>query len=44
MSDAPVTLDVRHLRTRFHTRAGVLPVVEDLVRESFLVDPAPVTP
>ena len=30
MSTPPLTLDVRQLRTRFHTRAGVLPVVEDL--------------
>ena len=30
MNEAALTLDVRHLRTRFHTRAGVLPVVEDL--------------
>jgi len=28
--DAVPTLEVRHLQTRFHTRAGVLPVVDDV--------------
>ena len=27
---APATLEVRNLRTHFHTRAGVLPAVDDV--------------
>ena len=29
-SGAPATLEVRNLRTHFHTRAGVLPAVDDV--------------